>query len=147
MSRKIDFRAWFNDKMYWQEYCGGFSYFIEPTSCDQEEQDAFSLEEIFVWSKDGKCILQQNTGLTDSTGKEIYEGDILAYKNGNFLRGKDGFDDRLEVFWDNENSKFGINFFSKHGGEGYTGKSEHLCSYAKETQIIGNIFETPELLV
>lgn len=91
-------------------------------------------------------IAQQYTGLKDSIGKEIYEGDILAYEGGDWDRGQDGTDDRMEIIWDNKNCKFGINFWSKHGGEGYTGREHHLIDFLGGAKIIGNISENPELL-
>jgi len=127
MNREIKFRIWYYDQKKF-DYNVGLEDF---------KKYSFPL----YW-----CCVQQYTGLQDSTGKEIYEGDILAYEEGNFLKGENGLDDRLEIFWDAENAKFGINFYSKYGGEGYTGKGEHLSSYSKKTKIIGNIFETPELL-
>lgn len=132
MSRKICFRAWKDGKMYFQEYCGGFSYFIEPSSSSKEEQDAFSLEDIFVLADNGGCILQQYTGLQDSTGKEIYEGDIfesgssykwepVEFKDGKFIVNLTGarLHDLSELF------------------DGY---------WNKKPKVIGNLFENPELL-
>ena len=71
MSRTIKFRAFCNNNLYIQEYCGGFSYFIH------DESDALGLEEVFVSAERGECILQQFTGKTDERNKEIYEGDIV----------------------------------------------------------------------
>lgn len=150
-NRLIKFRIWDKQLNHFAcegEYLGSSFGLIEkgfPFHRQAINRDFDSQEEYEKFCEQN-FIVQQFTGLFDRNEKEIYEGDILAYKEGDFPRGKDGFDDRLEVFWDNQNSKFGINFFSKYGGEGYTGKSEHLASYAKETQIIGNIFETPDLL-
>ena len=60
----------------------------------------------------------QFTGLKDTNGKEIYEGDILGDVWGN----------KGVVVWDK-----GIARFNKVGG----------CEWA---EIIGNIYENPELV-
>jgi uncharacterized phage protein (TIGR01671 family) len=138
MQRQIKFRFWDLKNNTWVKQMGLYDDGLIGDFSECFHNIAGKNGEYFV--------AQQFTGLQDKNGRDIYEGDILAFKEGDYLRGQDGLDDRLEVFWDIENSKFGIKFFSKYGGEGYTGKSEYLSSYAKKTQIIGNIFENPELL-
>lgn len=80
------------------------------------------------------------TGLKDKTGKEIYEGDILnlgenslyfiEYKNDKFCMSKKP--DDLEVEW-------------ASADDYYTSRIS-LSEYGKNSEIIGNIFENPELL-
>lgn len=73
---------------------------------------------------------QQYTGCHDSANKEIYEGDIVKYNNGDVIRiGYIEFMDGI----------FFLNFLDQTDEElGYL-----LVSNLK---VIGNKFETPELL-
>jgi hypothetical protein len=87
------------------------------------------------------------TGLTDKEGNEVYNQDVLALPEGEWMRGEGGMDDRAEVYYDESLARFGLNFFSIHGGEGYTGKEEHISDYIKRGWVvIGNSNPNPELL-
>lgn len=88
-------------------------------------------------------IIMQYTGLKDKNGKEIYEGDIL--ENPNYP--KDEWE-RCEVKWHGEFARFGLDFYSPYGGEGYTGREQHIDRFVSEVgcYVIGNIYENPELL-
>ena len=75
-------------------------------------------------------ILMQSTGLKDKNGKEIFEGDILGTKDG-LLNGVVEYRADLGMF---VNSLIRYNNF------------ERLCNIASDREIIGNIYENPELL-
>lgn len=74
-------------------------------------------------------VLMQSTGLTDKNGKEIFEGDILG-TDGGLLDGVVEYRTDLGMW---TNSLFRYNNF------------ERLCSIANSREIIGNIWEHPEL--
>jgi uncharacterized phage protein (TIGR01671 family) len=76
--------------------------------------------------------LMQFTGLLDRNGVEIYEGDIV--------RGiKNHHDDVItEVYWDEDNAGF-IPFHDNYEVDWATDRQEF--------EVIGNIYENPELLV
>lgn len=77
-------------------------------------------------------VLMQYTGLKDKNGKEIYEGDILALFQGT---------QKSEVFY--KNGAFWV--IAQISG-GYP-ESEHLlCNLLDTSEIIGNIYENPELI-
>ena len=129
MNRLIKFRVW--DKItnrYLQEL--GIYYWHIPYSLDGEEitgeANLFGLSELL---RHNNFVAQQYTGLTDSQGNPICEGDILEWK-GEFI---------AEVFFEKENAAFVIK--SKKGGKAFMSEN-----YVLNFQIIGNIFEHKHLL-
>jgi uncharacterized phage protein (TIGR01671 family) len=119
--REIKFRAWDKESLY---------MFFPPE---------------LIFNKDGELIyiglipnlghadfpserykLMQFTGLLDKNDKEVYEGDIVNVK---YTDGS-GYDNPVEVSF--ENGSFWV-------GSGY-------LNDIKIIEVIGNIYETPELL-
>lgn len=78
------------------------------------------------------------TGLKDKNDKEIYEGDILENPNYD----KDDWE-RCVVNWHDEFARFGLNFYSPMGGEGYTGREQHIDVFVLKhgCYVIGNVYE------
>jgi len=71
-------------------------------------------------------VIMQFTGLKDKNGKDIYEGDVVLIKTGVFIWKSKG---QCEVeFWD---------------GRFMSGK-ENLSNWT-DVEVIGNIYENPEL--
>lgn len=68
--------------------------------------------------------LMQYTGLKDKNGVEIYEGDIIRIKNNH------GYFIKKSVAWNNGNRWQGFR----------VGKGD------REIEVIGNVYENPELL-
>lgn len=84
-----------------------------------------------LFSLDGKygdVILRQYTGLKDKNGKEIYKRDIVSY-----------FGIKYEVLF--RNGAFGW----MEDGEFYS-FNEMAPSVFDEFEVIGNVYENPELL-
>jgi uncharacterized phage protein (TIGR01671 family) len=84
--------------------------------------------------------MRQYTGLKDKNGKEIYEGDILRferYHKGSRWDEKEGdcfdaeWDAILLVEWNGEDARFELD--------------EHIHRHFSDGEIIGNIYESPEL--
>lgn len=80
--------------------------------------------------EDENAILMQSTGLKDKSGQEIFEGDILGTKDG-LLNGFVEYREDLGMW---TNSLIRYNNF------------ERLCNVASNREIIGNVYQNPELL-
>lgn len=88
------------------------------------------------WIVNNDLELMQSTGLVDKNGKEIFEGDILAFETNDEVI-------NVNVFWDEEHALF--MFESKKYNE-----QEPLAELVENNtypfEIIGNVYENPELL-
>jgi uncharacterized phage protein (TIGR01671 family) len=135
MSREIKFRAWSPKEK---------KYFL-PNCCVHAWNDDYgyaSLDQGLIGEdfKDEKpeteVILQQFTGLQDSTGKDIYEGDIVNSWTPTI-------EDRTVSASSSTERTFIVEF--KNGGFNVGNKTE-CWSCHKEYKVIGNIFENPELI-
>lgn len=126
--RTLKFRAW--DKHlkkfhklklgegYWS--CDGRAVF----SVECKPGDYATCETAF----EKNFVFQQCTGLKDSDKKEIYEGDIVKRLNTEYI---------YKIRYDEENAVYLVE--NKDG-------EYPLSYYRKVVQVIGNIFENPELL-
>jgi uncharacterized phage protein (TIGR01671 family) len=142
MNREIKFRIWNRDAEQWYEpvfeaYKGLLFELLLTTSgelCERSMQ-GFTHESRFP----GKYVIQQYTGLKDKNGKEIYEGDIVqsVYEWETY----DG-----DAYCEKSILKIGEVVFEY--GE-WRVKDQVLPLYKwdrKTLEVIGNLFENPELL-
>ena len=119
--REIKFRCWDKEKKVFVKgmLCFGYDDFKWVLLNDNYEQ--------ILWSYNGE--LSQYTGLLDKQGVKIYEGDIAKVHSYSVTGlGKVGFNKGSFVF-----NKF----------EYPTSQVLHSFS---EIEIVGNVFENPELL-
>lgn len=118
--KEIKFRAWDKELKFIQYNIGIAKLKYSP----------FAVENIgwLVDPSDNKTALMQYTGLKDKNGREIYEGDILFCEAENY-KGKVWFN-RGGFMTDCEG--FGNHFVAETNTE--------------DLEIIGNIYENPDLL-
>ena len=102
-------------------------------------EDDFSVDEEVFEVEIGNAILMQSTGLHDKNGKEIFEGDVIS----------DGHTSR-DI---RHHQTLGFYTIDGNGVEGFFGDTaslegfEEVSKYMSENiEIIGNIYENPELL-
>ena len=85
---------------------------------------------------------QQYTGLVDKNGKEIYEGDILLAPNYLTMSDPMGESDFCSVVM--ETGAFG---YQQRGMfESFISLYGHGCTSVDEEEVIGSIYENPELI-
>ena len=121
--REIKFRAWLKPS----------KQMARVTGIDLERSGTFRVltpDNQIIWfgGENSNAIVMQFTGLTDKNGKEIYEGDILVTRK----------------FAPVEVSKG--NFFVNWGDWPDWSWDEMVSDHMRRIEIIGNIYENPELL-
>lgn len=84
-------------------------------------------ESLFFVIKDN-YVVQQFSGLSDSKGRDIYEGDIIKQ-----------YDERMQVKWSTTDALWWAADIPENG------LGLELFMYPKAV-IVGNIYETPDLL-
>lgn len=128
--REIKFRAW--DKKY-KEMIPDIWIAPEYGWLVLSDNDALAERER---PGEDQIILMQYTGLKDKNGKEIYEGDVVKivhpFKNRKYIG---------EIIWD-EWCFNGKDFYFTH----FDYPSEIFSQGTEYIEIIGNVYENPELI-
>ena len=120
--REIKFRAW--DKKY-NEMIPDLICFYKDGGISHNNHFNSDISPFrgYMWDSRNLEVMQY-TGLKDKNGKEIYEGDIVK---GNYLKGIG------VVEWNDKFCKFDISH-------------KMNITPSDECEVIGNIYENPELL-
>lgn len=144
MSRDIKFRIYDTDEkeMFYQEDIDYIDFFTGIVFIREEDGYDYLIDS----RSDGK--LMQYTGLKDKNGKEIYEGDILRCK----CLKKCKLDSCAEKVIQYKNSliewwESGCNLgYRLRDSKGKTMMIKPTHLNTMEVEVIGNIYENPELL-
>ena len=109
---------------------------------DRKEKEMYPAERLADWTliiEEERYDILQFTGLLDKNGKEIYEGDVVK----TVIRTIDGHDHKEsgEVKWNYNDLAYDI-VRSREKGD-----FQHLFkSSGRTVEVIGNIYENPDLL-
>lgn len=138
MNREIKFRAW-DGESFWSSD----SFFVSG------EGAAYwygAVDDHFELQRKPNLVISQSTGLKDKNGKEIYEGDVVRALRVKYGRGRRalsnivGHDEmNLECVFDEERAAF----MFRHNAM----KWSALFGLEDTYEVIGNIYENPDLLV
>jgi uncharacterized phage protein (TIGR01671 family) len=130
--RQLKFRVWDNLKKEWVSNKSIWRMKTDPNGIGEIEPNAF------YWKQHSQGLtIQQFTGLLDSEEREIYEGDIVIYRNKNR-------EIRIGQFWNGEDDRVGC--FIQDPMVTHRNFGTNRVSAFEKCEIIGNIFENPELL-
>lgn len=131
--REIKFRAWRKSSQQMYSWPSLVAYLTECRA---------DIAATFEGESDGDLVLMQFTGLHDKNGKEIYEGDIVRFKDFQCFR--DDIYECIEpvTYYCEPNNRVGFDPMVWHTvvEDGY------YNSEREDYEVIGNIYENGDLL-
>ena len=124
--REIKFRAWHKEK---KEIVNVEEIDFMNKVINYIDNDYLNNRQEIIGAYFEDIELMQYTGLKEKNNKEIYEGDIVKFLN-----------DIFEVIWRDEKAKFMLK------NKEYKEFLNFLYENNTEMEIVGNIYENPELM-
>jgi uncharacterized phage protein (TIGR01671 family) len=145
MNREIKFRAWdtFNERMVDQPYLFQQSGDYDKIQGDERFNTPYTYYETWQDVEDGvrrPCYVMQFIGLKDKNGKDIYKGDIIHSAFS------DGLPCRHIIKFEEETASFVAEFISENSISPTVSRISKSWIEEFGKEVIGNIFENPELL-
>ena len=132
MDDRFKFRIWNNSEIHYNDFVVTATGYVGKITEEFLGKCVFNQEDL---TADKECVLMQCTGLKDNNGKLIYEGDIINIWCLNFTKNQIS-----EVKFCKERAAFTFDFKTDLGNIA-------PCTMEKtEIEVIGNIYENPELL-
>ena len=119
------FRAWFDSEMYDKPVVYDGEFYLDWREFENGE------------TYNG-AVLMQSTGLKDKNGKEIFEGDVVKYEVGRNTYTE-------EVAYDKNFAGFGVKDAKANVVFTFGEIAEDISLISLE--VIGNIYENPEIVV
>lgn len=134
--REVKFRGYATEEMVNDQWMNGTGIHKTVFSDEYAERTGIK-EEWFIFTESGWVLVKpksigQYTGLKDLNDNEIFEGDVLVIG-----------DNKIYIVYDEKNAWFG---FLNVDWVVSQGKIKPLSGNNEHYEIIGNIFENPELL-
>jgi uncharacterized phage protein (TIGR01671 family) len=141
--RQLTFRVWNGREMVYDVTVGKFgAFYVNPMSKGNglDENDSASLTP-FNTRYHNDTPVMQSTGLHDKNGKEIYESDVVRFFDGKIISTENGMDVdeiyNIGAFeWDE----------TRMGWYVTNRDSVEMEEISEDIEVIGNLYENPELL-
>jgi uncharacterized phage protein (TIGR01671 family) len=122
-----------NTKGRYQEMAVGFWMDADYFFSDDDGIDYTNIDD---------CVLMQSTGLNDKNGREIYEGDIVKV---HYVQADDEGYGQKSVFVERVSYSHGGFYFGEPDSD--PSGLDYMHEFEPEdVEVIGNIYENPELL-
>ncbi|WP_312900211.1 YopX family protein [Chryseobacterium taichungense] len=128
----------------WDYDNNAFDY-IDLLNIDKTIETFDSIRDYFHadYLRDNPDFIQPCTGLKDTKGKDIYEGDLISLGDNHW--DSEGDPDIKEIVFDEDSASFRIYDYMDLQGSSLAEKW-YIDDVIDQIEVIGNIHENPELL-